>query len=70
MSVDLGFTDTGESGVVDGGFVAAELTRQINPATDLVFNAGYYEGPYALESGLDHETIFGVLLRIRSDIVR
>jgi hypothetical protein len=70
LNVDLGFTDTGEFGVEDGGFLAAELTRKINPATDLVFNAGYYEGPYAQESGQDHETILGLRLRVTSDFIR
>jgi hypothetical protein len=66
----MGLTETGEPGVLDGSYVEGQVTWSFTPAADLVFNAGYYEGSYAVESGEDHDAIVGLLLRVRSNVFR
>jgi len=68
LALSLAVAETTELGVLDGHAASGVLTWTINPATELVFNAGRYHGAMASESGTDHDQIFGVLLRVRTDI--
>ncbi len=70
LSLDMGVTDTSELGLEGGAYVAGELAWSVTPAADLVFNAGYYDGSYAVESGTDHDAIVGVLLRVGTNYTR
>ena len=70
LSVDLGVTTTDEPGVEDGSYLASELKRDLQNGAELVFNAGWYDGSYATETGLDDETIVGFAVRLRSDVFR
>jgi hypothetical protein len=70
LSVDLGLTTTGQSGVEGGAFVASELKRDLRNGAELVFNAGWYDGAYATETGLGGETVVGFVVRLRQDVFR
>lgn len=70
LALDMGLTDTEEPGVESGSYVSGVLTWSFNPSADLVFNAGYYKGSYAVESGEDHDAVLGVRLRVRTNVFR
>jgi hypothetical protein len=68
LSLDMGLSTTTESGIEDGAFAAAQLTRSLNNGAELVINAGWYDGTYATTTGVNEETILGLTYRVRSDM--
>ncbi|MEO8530250.1 MAG: hypothetical protein ABI459_03435, partial [Deltaproteobacteria bacterium] len=67
LALNLGYGATTRPGDLDGASVAGVLTYTMSKAADLVFDAGYYQGALAGESGLDHDRILGVQLRLHTD---
>lgn len=70
LSLDFGLSATTESGIEDGAYAAALVTRNMKNGAELVLNAGWYDGSSAQISGLEEETVLGITYRLRSDMVR
>lgn len=70
LSLDLGIAATTEPGIDDGAYAAAQLTRSLTNGSELIMNAGWYDGTFAQTTGLEEETIFGLTYRVRSDMFR
>lgn len=70
LSLDFGLSSTTEIGIEDGAYAAALVTRSFNNGSELVINAGWYDGSLAQISGLEEETVIGLTYRLRSDMVR
>ena len=68
ISLNANYTGTDEPFAEDGGAYSTELIWQFNPAAELVLSAEHNNGAYASESGADHDTIFGLLLRANTSI--
>jgi hypothetical protein len=70
LSLDLGVSATNELGIDDGAYAAALLTRSLSNGSELIVNAGWYNGTYAEVTGLQEETIIGLTYRVRSELAR
>lgn len=69
LSVDLGLQRTNELGVEDGNYAAAGLTRSFANGSELVMNAGWYDGSYSTVVG-QAETVLGLTYRVQSAMLR
>ncbi len=70
LAMDAGITRTDEPFALEGEFISAELAWRLHPSAELVLSAAHLNGPYAGESGEDHDTIYGLLLRANTSIFR
>jgi hypothetical protein len=70
LSLDLGLSTTTEPGIEDGAYAAAEVTRSLRNGSELILNAGWYDGAYAASTASGTETVVGMTYRLRSDVLR
>lgn len=70
LSLDMGLAATDQAGVENGAYVASEIVWTFTSSADLVFNLGYYDGSFAKASTVDHDAIVGLLLRVRTNVLR